>query len=995
VLSGAGPVDLEGARAFFEALPAGAAMMIKAVAGGGGRGIRIVRDDAEIAPALARASSEAGAAFGDGALYVEEYLPHARHIEVQIVGDGAEAAHLWERECSLQRRHQKIVEIAPSPSLAPDTRRKLTEAAVRLARASKYRGLGTMEFLLAADGRRFCFIEANARLQVEHTITEEVLGLDLVRAQLEIARGRSLRELGLTQTEIPEPRGFALQARINLETMAADGSAKSGGGKLGVFEAPAGPGVRVDSYGYPGYQTNPAFDSLIAKVICHTPSAVYGDCVRRARRALEEMRIEGAPSNLSFLRALLADPRIEANDVDTGFIDAHASEILAHAAPAVDAAAPVGGETRLAGARVAAADPLAVLAHGKGAPAAGGETASALALPQETLAEGEAAICAPMQGTIVALKAQPGDPVWIGKVVAIMEAMKMEHEVRAEVSGVALRVGAAEGDTVFEKHPLFYLEARPVEPDDEEGAATIDLDFIRPDLHEVIARKGAGLDENRPGAVAKRRKTGHRTARENIEDLCDPGTFMEYGSVVLAAQRRRRTLDDLIANTTGDGMVCGLGHVNGALFPEERSRVMAMSYDYMVLAGTQGKFNHDKKDRLFEVAEKQRLPTVLFAEGGGGRPGDTDIDIVAGLNCLAFTYFAQLSGLVPLVGITTGRCFAGNAVLLGCCDVIIATEGSNIGVGGPAMIEGGGLGVFKPEEVGPMDVQVPNGVVDIAVKDEAEAVAVAKKYLSYFQGALTEWEAPDPRALRFAVPENRLRYYDMRAVIEGIADLGSVLELRRHWAPGIITALIRVEGRPLGVVANNPGHLSGAIDSPGADKGARFLQLCDAFDIPILSLVDCPGIMVGPEIEKTALVRHASRMMVTGANLETPMMAIVIRKAYGLGAQAMTGGSFRTPLFTLTWPTGEFGGMGLEGAVKLGFRKELLAIVDLAERKALYDKMVAQSYAHGKAVNMASYFELDEVIDPADTRRWIMAGLKSLPPRPVRTHKKRPNIDTW
>jgi len=415
----------------------------------------------------------------------------------------------------------------------------------------------------------------------------------------------------------------------------------------------------------------------------------------------------------------------------------------------------------------------------------------------------------------------------------------------------------------------------------------------------------------------------------------------------------------------------------------------------MVLAGTQGKMNHAKKDRMFEIAEQNRLPTILFAEGGGGRPGDTDTSGVAGLDCLAFTYFAQLSGLVPTVGITTGRCFAGNAVLLSCCDVIIATEDSNIGIGGPAMIEGGGLGIFTPDEVGPMDIQVPNGVVDIAVKDEEEAVSVAKKYLSYFQGDLKDWESPDPRKLRFAVPENRLRYYDMRKVIDGIADINSVLEIREGWAPGIITSFIRVEGKPVGVIANNPGHLSGAIDSPGADKGSRFIQLCDAFDIPILSLIDCPGIMVGPESEKTALVRHAGRMFVVGANIETPLMSVVIRKAYGLGAQAMAGGSFKIPMFTVTWPTGEFGGMGLEGAVKLGYRKELEAIKDPKKRIAAYEKMVEDSYKRGRAVNMASHFELDDVIDPADTRSWISGALKSLPPKKSREKKKRPNVDTW
>ena len=347
------------------------------------------------------------------------------------------------------------------------------------------------------------------------------------------------------------------------------------------------------------------------------------------------------------------------------------------------------------------------------------------------------------------------------------------------------------------------------------------------------------------------------------------------------------------------------------------------------------------------------------------------------------------------VGITTGRSFAGNAVLLGCCDVIIATEGSNIGIGGPAMIEGGGLGVFRPEEVGPMNVQVPNGVVDIPVAGEAEAVQVAKKYLSYFQGPVEDWECADQRLLRGIIPENRLRVYDVRKVIETMADTGSVLEIRRRFGHGIVTAFVRIEGRPLGVVANNPTHLAGAIDAEGADKGARFMQLCDAFDIPILLLCDCPGIMVGPESEKTALVRHAGRMFVTGANASVPFFTIVLRKAYGLGAQAMAGGSFRAPFFTVSWPTGEFGGMGLEGAVKLGFRKELAAIDDPEERKALYEGMVKKAYEIGKAVNTASYFEFDDVIDPMESRHRIISALSSVPAPTPRTGKKRPYVDTW
>jgi len=995
----AADVSLEEARAFFAALPDGADMVIKAVSGGGGRGMRVVASAADLEEAFKRCTSEAQLAFADPRVYVEEYLPKARHIEVQILGDGSgEVSHLWERECSIQRRHQKIVEIAPSPSISPQIRAALTAAALRLAAALNYRSLGTIEFMVA--GERYAFIEANARLQVEHTVTEAVTGVDLVLAQLQIAAGRSLAQLGLEQSTVPAPRGYAIQTRINMETMLRDGSTRPAGGTLGVFEVPTGPGLRVDSYGYAGYTTAPAFDSLLAKLIVHSGANDYAAAVRKTYAALCETRIEGVATNLSLLRNLFRHPRFVANDVHTGFIDEHVEELVTEGGHRElhGASQQALDEPRaLAGVKVDSLDPLAVLEHGKSASAGPAPRAPAIVAraADEVLAEGIAVIRAPMQGTIVSFDVAPGDEVFIGRQVLVMEAMKMEHVVKAEVSGIVQRLGVSAGDTVFEGHPLIYLQEAEIAAVQSGDEVQLDLDYVRPDLQEVFDRKAAGLDENRPEAVAKRRKTGHRTARENVADLCDPGTFVEYGSIVVAGQRRRRSMDDLIKNTTGDGMVCGLGQVNGDRFGPERARTMIMSYDYMVLAGTQGMKNHAKKDRLFELAEQYRLPTVLFAEGGGGRPGDTDGSGVAGLDCWAFTYFARLSGLVPIVGITTGRCFAGNAVLLACCDVIIATEGSNIGIGGPAMIEGGGLGIFRPEEVGPMEVQTANGVVDIAVRDEAEAVAVARQYLSYFQGPIDDWQAPDARALRFIVPENRLRYYDMREVINGIADVDSVLEIRRHWGPGIITAFIRVEGKPMGVIANNPGHLSGAIDSDGADKGARFMQLCDAFDIPILSLCDCPGIMVGPEIEKTAVVRHAGRMFVVGANIDVPLMTIVIRKGYGLGAQAMAGGSFKAPLFTITWPTGEFGGMGLEGAVKLGYRKELQAIDDPQERKKTYEKMVADMYQRGKAVNMASHFELDEVIDPAESRTWISAALRSVPPAPARTHKKRPNVDTW
>ncbi len=999
----AGPTTLEEAASFL-ALLDGEAMMIKAIAGGGGRGMRAVRDAGELEQAFARCASEAESAFGTGDLYVEKLLAQARHIEVQVIGDGSgEVSHLWERDCSLQRRHQKLVEIAPSPQLDSGLRDRLTAAAVRLAEEVRYKSLGTFEFLAGADAGDvgFAFIEANPRLQVEHTVTEEVTGIDLVRAQLEIAAGRSLRELGLRQADIAEARGFAVQVRINLETVDAEGTTRPSSGTLTAFEPPSGLGLRTDTLGYAGYATSQNYDPLLAKLIAHSTSGEFADVLNRARRGLGEFRIEGVETNISFLQRLLRHPDVAQFTVDTEFVESHAAELAAPGQSAERRLYFEAGPTTpaFAGAKVDSVDPLAVLDHGKSehvasAPAddAGVERPIAPPAPGP---EGTVALEAPLQGTIISIDVQPGDAVREGQQVLVMESMKMEHVISADTSGIVRQIAVAVGDTVYEGHPLLFIEEADVDVADSADEDEADLDRVRPDLAEVHERHTYGQDERRPEAVARRTKTGQRTARANVEDLCDEGSYVEYGPLVIAAQRRRRSIEDLIEKTPADGMLAGVGRVNGHLFDDAAARCIVMSYDYTVLAGTQGLQNHRKKDRMFELAERWRLPVVLFAEGGGGRPGDTDGTGVAGLDCLAFNLFGGLSGQVPLVGITSGRCFAGNAVLLGCCDVIIATENSNIGIGGPAMIEGGGLGVFKPEEVGPASVQVGNGVIDVLVADEAEAVAVAKKYLSYFQGPLSDWECADQRELRGIIPENRRRVYDIRQVIATLADTDSVLELRRGFGPGMVTSLARVEGRPLGIVANNPTHLGGAIDSDGADKAARFIQLCDAFDIPLLFLCDCPGIMVGPEIEKTALVRHAGRMFVTGAGISVPFFTIVLRKAYGLGAQAMAGGSFHAPFFTVTWPTGEFGGMGLEGAVKLGYRKELAAMEDPEERRALYEQMVERMYEHGKAVNMASHFELDDAIDPMTSRDWIMGALRSIPPPDHPAGQKRPNIDTW
>ena len=603
-------------------------------------------------------------------------------------------------------------------------------------------------------------------------------------------------------------------------------------------------------------------------------------------------------------------------------------------------------------------------------------------------------IHAPMACTVIEVPVAAGQAVRAGQTLLVLEAMKMEHELRAQRDASVLRVDVSVGDLVGEGDLLMLLGAAstpaawvaPVAPPADSPAAA-----LHADLHEVLARHAATLDAQRPQAIAKRPALGLRTARENLADLCDAGSFVEYGALAVAAQRTRRSEADLIANTPADGMVTGIAGINGALFGDEKSRCVVMAYDATVLAGTQGMRNHQKTDRMLGIALAQKLPVVLFAEGGGGRPGDVDMPIIAGLHVTSFASYARLSGQVPVVGIVAGRCFAGNAALLGCSDVIIATRRSNIGMGGPAMVEGGGLGVFTPEQIGPSEVQSANGVIDLLVDDEAAAVAAARQYLAYFQGATKGWSAADPMLLRDALPENRVRVYDMRAVMRLVADTGSLLELRAGFGAGILTALVRIEGKPVGLIASNPAHLGGAIDADAADKATRFMQLCNAHGLPLVSLVDTPGFMVGPEIETQAQVRHVSRMFVAAAHLRVPFFAVVLRKGYGLGAMAMTGGGFHEPVFTVAWPSGEFGAMGLEGAVRLGYRKELEAAPEGPQRDSLYQRHVDEHYAKGRAINMAATLEIDAVIDPAQTRHWLSRGLASA----KAGEPARPGVDPW
>ena len=856
------------ARAFMDEL--GRPIMLKAVAGGGGRGMRAVRDPAAVDDAWARCVAEARLATGSEALYAEELLERTRHVEVQLAGDGTGAVvALGDRDCSLQRRHQKLVEIAPAPSLPDALRAALADAAMTIGRELRLAGLSTCEFLVDLDREdTFAFIEANPRLQVEHTVTEEVFGVDLVAAQLRLAMGTSLDDAGLTGLA---PRGAAVQARVNAERTGPDGAPVPASGTLARFAAPAG--VRVDTAARAGMIADPRYDTLLAKVIGR--GASLAAALEETRSGLLRLQIDGVETNADLLAAILADEDVRAARLSTALLEDR-----------------IRGDARTSG-------------DGDGGPVD---------------------VSSPLTGVVVDVVAPTGTTVAAGAPVLVVEAMKMHHEIVTPVGGEVLEVEVHPGNQIHPGDPVFRVAPGDVETT-AAGAGTVDLDTPRPDLAAVLARRTGLLDDARPDAVRKRRDRGRRTARENLADLVDDGTFSEYGGLVVAAQRARRSEEDLIANTPGDGIVLGTAEVDGV-------QTAVLSYDYTVMAGTQGYRNHQKTDRLLDLAARRRLPMVVFAEGGGGRPGDTDFAELFQLTVPTFANFARLSGLVPRIGVVSGNCFAGNAALAGCCDVLIATPEASLGMGGPAMIEGGGLGRFAPEDVGPMAMQAPNGVVDVLAADEADAVATARRILSLLAGpGDTAWSCADQRELRALIPEDPKRIHDARAVIETLCDTGSVVELRRAYGTGIVTALAQIEGRPVGVLANDPSHLSGALDADASEKGGRFVQLCDAFGLPVVSLVDTPGFMVGPDAESAALVRRASRLFVSAATVSVPWLCVVVRRAYGLGAQAMAGGGFHVPVLNVAWPTGEFGAMGVEGAVRLALRKELEAIEDEAERE--------------------------------------------------------------
>ncbi len=929
VLRGSPPLkDLAAADAFMRDLAR--PIMLKYAQGGGGRGMRLVRDAADLPRAFAACRAEAEA-LGGGAIYAEEMLENARHIELQLLGDGRTVSHLWERDCSLQRRHQKLIEIAPAPALSPGHRARIVEAGLALGRACNLRGLATVEFLVADD--RIAFIEVNPRLQVEHTVTEEVTGYDLVELQLRLAFGERLDQIDPALADPSPPRGIAIQARVNTEKVTRSGATPASGALTG-FDPPGGRGVRVETHGYAGYAIHPGFDPLLAKVVLHEPRDDLRLALSRMARALADMRIDGVGTNIPLLRLLVQHPALSRWRVTTGLVEDLWKGLDLPSAEDTSDPAPSG--------------------------------------------EGQNRLVAPMQGVLKALLVSSGESFAAGQELALIEAMKMEHVLTAEQAGEVTALTSDPGTLVSEGDVILIYQPFDATLEPRVEVRQVDPDHIRPDLAALNERLARTLDPSRPGAVERRKKRGQQTTRALLGILCEGGSFHEYGQLLLAAQRRKLGVERLIRETPADGIVTGIGSVNAREFGEERSQTAILAYDSTVMAGTQGMKGHEKTDRILEKAHDLRLPAIFLTEGGGGRPNDDDLAglVHCALDIKTFAAFAGLNGHGPKITVNSGFCFAGNAAIFGAGDVRIATRHSWIGLGGPAMIEAGGLGTHDPRDIGPAPMQAEIGLVDILCDADLDAVLAARRVLSCFQGALTLWEAADPRLLRHLIPENRQRSYPVRQIIETIADTGSFIELGAAHAPGLVTGLARVEGHPVALIANNPHHLGGALDAPASAKGARFLRLADRFGLPLVSLCDTPGFMVGPESERQGAVGAACDFLAAGAAFRPPILFLCLRKGYGIGAQAMAGGSFERPVFTLSWPTGEFGAMGLEGGVRLGYKKELEAETDPVARQALHDRLVADAYAQGGALNVASLGEIDAVIDPEETRGWLMRGIR-------------------
>jgi acetyl/propionyl-CoA carboxylase alpha subunit/acetyl-CoA carboxylase carboxyltransferase component len=931
------------ARDFMASLGRDAKVIIKAVAGGGGRGMRIVETADALAEAYACAQSEARAAFGLGDVYVEELVAPARHIEVQVIGDASgRVSQLHDRECTLQRRQQKLVEFAPSPFITQSLRERIEQAATVVARRAGVHTLCTMEFLVGPD-ERFVFMEANPRLQVEHTVTEAVTGIDLVQAQFHLAAGRTLDELGLVQADIPAPRGLAVQLRINMESIDAQGQALPSGGTIRAFDAPGGAGVRIDTFARSGWSPSTRFDSLLAKLVVHVATSRVEDLFARAGRALSEFNVVGVPTNIAFLQALLADPEVAAGRVDTRFVERHGARLAS---------------TMAKQPRLAAADEE-------------GDAGETLVDAGEIAPDHAQVVPAPMGGVVVRFAVAPGDTVRQGEPVAVIEAMKMEHSVAAPESGRVLSLQVAVGDAVTAGRPLLWLEAQEVEHA-AGGDATAPEDRAAAErLQELRDRKAALLDDARAEAVQRQRARKALTARERIAQLCDPGSVVEFGG--------------LVANEGGvhapaDGLVLVTARIRGR-------PAVVMAQDFTVFGGSSGPLGKAKLIRGLQKACANGMPVVMLFDGGGHRIQEGQNSRQFSGSTTVFQEFSKLSGWVPVVSAVLGAGFAANTNYSAMSDFVVMVRGlSEMGLAGPALVKTGTGETITGQALGGVAAQVDrNGLADLAVDSEEEAFEAIRRFLSFLpanarapaQFAETPI-APADADLPNLVPANTRIAYDMREVIARIADADSGFEIRPTYGANIVTTFARLAGRPVGFIGNQPLVKGGMIDSPAAEKAARFIAVCDAYGLPLVYLVDVPGMSIGSEAERSLLGRRSAKLLYELGHATVPRASVVLRKGYGLGYVAMCGGRGFDPDACLAWPTAEICAMSIEGSVDVAYRKQFADAPDPAARRK---EIIESIRARVSAVQAGEGFGIDDVIEPRETRARLIDAFSQAPSR--------------
>ena len=956
-------------------------VLLKAAAGGGGRGMRKVADAAAMAEAFARCQSEALAAFGDGAVFVEKLVVRPRHIEVQVLADAkGNVVHLHERDCSVQLRHQKVVETAPAPNLDEAVRQRILADAVQLASAAGYENAGTVEFLVTPEDGRHYFIECNPRIQVEHTVTEQVTGIDLVEAQFRMAAGADLPALGLAdQAAVPAPRGFAVQARV----------VARGAGSLRAYKEPAGVGVRVDGCGYVGYAPPPAFDPLLAKVVGTANSGgTFASAVERTARALDEFHVGGLATNIGQLQAILGHPSVRAGDARTTLLEEEPGLLSAAAEAATGATLDLLRQQAT----------LAGMANG-------GPTAPAAA-PAEAIAPqpGEMAVACAMAGSVLEARLREGDTVAAGETLLIVSAMKMESQVVAPCAGV---VTAAQplnaGDSVHAGQIVAAVapaEGAAPRPDAASGGAE---DSWQPLLDDVADMQRLALARLAPGSedpgVVRQRSRGKLTCRERIDLLLDAGSFREVGSVAGFASYDE---NGKVEAFTPANHVGGWGRI-------ERRGAIVCADDFTSRGGHADGAIGAKSSYLDRLSIELRTPSVRLLDGssGGGsvaamvpaqrRSGESSAKessgaITAGRprvaggggsflpGHLGSAMYAEQLSTVPVVNMLLGSVVGIGAAkaVLGHFSVMVRDIAQLFVAGPPVVAHAMGYDITK-EDLGGWHIHCRNGSVDNLADSEEEAAALTRQFLSYLPSSVYETApvlppaADDPptrreEALATLVPRKRTATFDMRQAIGLLADRGSFFEIGPLWGTDQITGFVRCNGHPLGVIASDSQHANGgALTADGCSKLTRHLDLCDLFHLPVLNLVDNPGFAVGLEHEITGTIRRGGEWMVAFAQVRVPIFTVVMRRSFGVA-----GNNYATPVarpsMRVAWPAADVGGIPPEGGIEAAYKRQL---AEAEDAKALRDELMARIESARGPMGPLSRFQIEELIDPRDTRRLI------------------------